>query len=409
MAYLVQDDKQQQNQQQGAAGASAQVAQAAGGGGGFVGTGSPSTAGIGAGGTGGWTNIQAYLNANAGNTKSADYLKSEVGSQFDKEKQSLDKASTESKAQGQAQVDANKIGQDQASKLIEQAGSQYQYGGQPQTQSYQDIVSGVKNKLNAQYSGPSSFQYGLQDPTQNYGSGLQDQQSFKGLMNSLYQGAAGGRIGKGGLSLQQQLDTGNEALDRARQELLSRYTGLTGDVNSTVSQTQKALDDYAKAFVDNQNADRSNIEGLRSGYFGNVQKAKTDYNTAEASAAASAQAYRDALLNPFKGYSSNPMSPEVLAGLMYGFRPSDYYTAGQSADLSSVSGVDTERNRFNAITDMLGLGDYINRTADATHSKYDPNKAYADLVKKGMEQNNPDYAEKKRNIVKQYSGRDLLA
>ena len=155
--------------------------------------GNVSTAGTNAGG-GGWTNIQSYLKANEGNTGTAKALESQVGGTFDQESQNFQNQSQETKQKAQKQVEENKVGQDQASQMIQQASQGYNYGG-PQAQNYNQNVSRLKGALSAQYQGPRDFAYGMGGETQQYGSGLKE--NFGGLMEGVYNKAAGGAMGSG--------------------------------------------------------------------------------------------------------------------------------------------------------------------------------------------------------------------
>jgi hypothetical protein len=285
-----------------------------------------STAGVGSGGTGGWTNIQAYLNANKGDTGSSQLLNNTVGNQFNTEKQKMGDESKSFLDSAQKQVNDSKISNDQANDYINQAAKQYSYqqpgGGAatkdkgdqaeptdllsyqkvtapygggfqwtPQTPGvgeldYDSVVSRMKGALNNAYSGPSSYNYEFGADTQKYGQDLKDNGGFDQLMSGLYSRAAGSPLTGGMYQLQKQLDVNNSNLIDARQKLLAQYAGLEGDRDKTVQDTTAALGSLADQY-------RSNQTALRD-YLG---RKANDFQTSQDQAEADARA---AFQNTFK-------------------------------------------------------------------------------------------------------------
>lgn len=381
MAILPQDDKQ--NTQPGQQGSSANPIAGQGASGSVAGAGPQvSTAGVGAGGTGAWTNIQSYLQANQGNNSSADALNSQVGSSFDKDQKNLNDQSSQAKQQAQSATQATNIGQDQASKMIQQAGGQYQYNpqGGSQSQDYQKSLDPLKTALSAQYQGPNQFSYGLSADSQNYGTGLGSDQGFQGVMNNVYNKAAGGQINSGQLALQNQLDTGNQALADTRNNLLSRYSGLNQGVTDTNSSTQQAIKDAQNQFSTQQQGLRDYLTGASTADKGAIDNAVGGWNTEEDRDMARAQgAAQDYLQNaqsqwlPYYvaqhgGYDPQMGTPQLASGIVGAMQSAlpQTATAGQHADSSTIGGVATQRNEFNAIQDALGLGGNIGHGADVT-------------------------------------------
>lgn len=260
MAYLPEDDKLLKDQQalegqQPGAGGNALV-----GGGGEMGAtvqagpaGSPAGAGA-----GGWTNIQAYLNANKGDTGSATKLQNETSSLFNQEQNKLQQESSQAKTQAKSVVDQS-IGKDQASKLVEQAQQNYSWDGN-KTDPYNQSVNQLKGAYNAEYKAPTQFQYGLGDQTQRYGQGLGNDQAFKNIMKELYNKSAGGQMSQGQMALQEQLDVNNDALNQTRQNLLGQYSGLQNTYQDTVGSTQSELDNYYNQFNQNQQDVRAYLD-----------------------------------------------------------------------------------------------------------------------------------------------------
>lgn len=343
MAYLADDEKQQQpGQDQSSApgqinpgdstnqGASA-LSTAPDAGGNFVSGGSPvSTAGIGSGGTGGWTNIQSYLMANPASQGTATALKSQVGSTFDQEKQNIDKSSQDTQSQAQQNVNQNSLSTDQATKLLQQAGSNYSYSGTP-SDTYSSSVGQLKNAYGAQYSGPTNWSYGLGADAQNYGQGLQNDEGFHGIMNTLYNKAAGGTMGSGAQSLQQQLDQDNPYLNQARSDLQSQWNGLaakdTGYLDSTTAQTNQALQNAQSQFTQNQGQLKTMLSGAADQDKGAIaSQIKKD---------------QDFLQNN----SGNTQDPNST---VWGT-----FDKSSGPNESNVAGVDSQRNEWNAIQDVM--------------------------------------------------------
>lgn len=201
---------------------------------------------------GAWTNIQAYLNANKGNTGSAQYFDNKVNETFEKEKQDAQRQADESKQRANEEVEKAKVGQDQASQIINQTAQNYNYSGQA-SEPYSQGVNQLKTALNADFTGPTSFNYGLSSEAQKYGN-VGDNGAFKNIMEGLYNESAGGQMNRGQLALQRQLDVSNVGLKNARQKALERYAGLNTDINNLATQTTQDLSGMESNFRQNQNA-----------------------------------------------------------------------------------------------------------------------------------------------------------
>jgi hypothetical protein len=262
MAYLVNDkldenqgQNQQGNQPQGS-GASPLV----GGGSSAVGN-NVSTAGVGAGGTGGWTNIQAYLNANQDNSTTANALNNTLGSVFEQEKSKLQSDAQNVKSQAE-QAAQPKITQDQAKSYI---------GDTSKAGEFQDYWG-------SSYGGPNQYSYGTSANVQNYGQGLGSTQGFQGVMTDVYRQAAGGQISPGQLALQRQIDLNNPHLEQARENLSSQYGDLQNAIQSTVGDTNAALSQYRNQYDQSKNDLRSFLEQQAQDEMANYNKFKDTQN-----------------------------------------------------------------------------------------------------------------------------------
>jgi hypothetical protein len=269
---LKQDDDQTQTSGGGSA--------FAGGGGGIISPGPVSTAGVGAGGTGGWTPIQAYLKANQGSTGTAQALRSEVGGELSKERTNLETNADKARSQAQSQVSANKIADPYAQTLIDRAqggGARMPEGGDGTTREGIDTPYGtpedqsktpvqiLKESLTRSYN-PGQFNYGMGAKAQEYGSNLQgNQQGFNAILSALYGKASGGRMGSGMTALQNQLDQDNGAVNAARSDLTNQYKDLNATAFGDQANNQPGLVNQVNAeigqggtreqeFKNNQNA-----------------------------------------------------------------------------------------------------------------------------------------------------------
>lgn len=409
MAFLAQDDKQQQstdpNQQSG------QGAQS-GSGGGFVGGASsgststaPSTAGVGAGGTGGWTNIQSYLQANQ-NSNTGQYLQNSAQDAYNKENQNFQDQSGQAKQQAQTQADSENVNQDAATKMINNAAQNYSYNNQTpsnnaqtgtvpgqttatgngQSDQYNQALQPVQQLLNAKYSGPTSFSYGMGSDAQKYNTGLSDDTAFHGLMNNIYNQAAGGNMNSGALALQQQIDQDNPNLNQTRQNLAQQFTGLQNQEQQGTADTDAAVKAAQQQFGTNQANFRNTLTGIgtqdKSAIDQAVQGFNANTNGGPSSSTVDFSSYKPA------GSDGNQSVTDSAASNLYQSNPlfqkmlNDYAQfQGGGANEQNVSGVDQQRNAYNVVQNALGLGGNIG---------FDPNAAQAGKYTINNDQLNKD-------------------
>lgn len=387
MAFLSQDDKQQQqgqdpNAQSGGQGqAGAGFAGGASSGGGTSVSPGGQNSGPGAGGTGAWTNLQSYLTANAGNTGSADYLKSQVGNSFNQEGQQASSQASQAKQQGQGQLDSQ-MGQDQASKLLSQASQNYSYGSQPQNSAYQDATGQLKTGLTQKYGGPTSFNYQMGNQAQNYGQNLGSDQGFNALMNGMYDRAAGGQMNSGAKMLQQQLDNNNQAVRDARQSLMSQYSGLGNQINQTNQDTTAALQGDAAKYGQNESALKDYLSGRSKNDLGQIDQ--------QVQGAQSQEDKFKNWVNQNDSYNSYQRGRQYISPQQIAAAQNVYNAPTEAVNRNNVSGVDSQKSEFNTLRDVLGLNDaqvtnqdnYTGGTANVfggfnTRSLGDPSNPYS--------------------------------
>jgi len=265
-----------------------------------------SSAGQGAGAGGGFTNIQAYLNANKGDTGSGQALSNTVNSQFNQERDKFAADSSKFLTDAQNQAKQNYIAEPDAQKLIDQAAGLYRYDnkgttggkttfgpgegsqekvtpGQEQTPvdygnnySYDDITKKFQNALTAQYSGPKEYNYGFDTKTQNYGSALKDNASFDNLMTDVYSNAAKTPLTSGQYQLQKQFDVNNESLANARQNLSGSFDQLTKDRDKTVADTTAGLGATEQSYRENQTKLNDFLNNRTNDYDQQISQAESD-------------------------------------------------------------------------------------------------------------------------------------
>lgn len=411
MAFLAQDDKQLQDQTQQQGGQTG-----ASGGGGFVGSGSgatstaPNTAGVGSGGTGGWTNIQSYLAANQ-NSNTGQYLQNQAQKTYDSENQNFQNQSNQSKQQAQDQANSENVGQDAATKMINNASQYYQYNNQPQSNNgatgtvpgqtvttgngqsdqYNQALKPIQQVLSAQYQGPSSFSYGMGSDAQRYANGLSNDQGFHGLMDNVYNQAAGGQMNSGALALQQQIDQDNPNLNQTRQTLNNQFSGLQSQEQQGTQATDAAVKAAQSQFGQNQQNFKSTLEGMGTqdksaidqavqGFNANTQGGPSlndiDFSSlkspyvqdsdpfnkflqAQAQAAMGGTVDQGAVSQGISPLITNgAFDPGELADIKSAITGTAKYNPGNANEMN-VGGVDQQRNAYNSIQDALGLGGNI--------------------------------------------------
>jgi hypothetical protein len=212
----------------------------------------------GAGGSGGWTNVQAYLNANQSNNRTGDMLNSQVGSKINAAESDFGQKYGGFKSAVGSEVERTNLDESAVNDLYSKAAGSFSYGEKPQA--YQESVGKLKAGVQ-EYKGPESFSYTLGDDVKGYGQSLGDDQGFSGLLQNLYKDTAKGQWTSGMNALQRQLDTSDENLHGVRQSLLSKYSGL----DSGVAASAKDSSDLVGSSKTKVNESANRIKGQISG------------------------------------------------------------------------------------------------------------------------------------------------
>lgn len=418
MAFLGQDDKQnQQNQnpsQQGPSGSSdGQVSGA--GTTPLVGTGTNAVSAApslgqsapGAGGGGGWTNIQSYLTANQGNTNASDTLSKQVGGQFAQDKSNIQDQSKQLQDQSSQSAHSNYLAPDQASQMLQQASNMYgganpsapppTYGipenGNQRTaapKSYSDIVGTFRNDLNNPWSGPqANFNPTLSYNTTQYGQALGDDNATNAMMNQLYNTQSGVNLNPGQANLQGVLQQNDPKFQQTRQDLQGQYGQMNPWLQQQSQQTNQAITDAQGQYTGNQKTLHDYLTGSQGTNKSAIDQAVTNWNNtnsnytdpvtgAQSSAMNTANQQLMAALTAAQAQSmqipggvniADPTSgnfntPYALWAQQSGqeypsINLNNYINPGVAANASNVQGVNDQRSHFNTIADIFGSGGQI--------------------------------------------------
>lgn len=303
-----------------------------------------STAGVGAGGTGGWTNIQAYLGANKGDTGSAKNLEDKASTQYQSENSALNTQATDTK--NQAQGEANKINEakDKSKEWVSQSANAYSWDGN-QNDAYKGNVNKLKSATTDQYAGPNNFAYGTSADFQRTNNALGDNKAFGSYMGDIYTQKAGGQLNSGQLALQGQLDVNNQALADTRQNLLKQYAGFGDTVNKTVTDTDAAIKKSREDYGNNQDALKSSLQNLGNEYDTGLKQAEIDAR---------------------KGYNDSYTGGSGLSGTFY-----DRYGGGGDNALTGT----VQNNSVNQLKDLGVWG------SDIAWNNIQKEKEYSDAGK----------------------------
>lgn len=360
----------------------------------------------GSGGVSRWTNIQTYLDANKNTKGSSRVLNQNVGTAFQQDQQRLKQESEGAKAQAKQEVEGNKMGTDKASQLITDiANNSPVVRADPNSGSstgglidnnYYDVIrvdqgqplendpgnpmarsqaiQQIQDVLNAQYGGPDQFNFSYNDQVNQYGQNLGSDPGFKAVMQHLYQNQSGGRMGSGGLALQSQLDQGNEVLQDLRQDLSGQYGQMQSDLGSTLAGTNEALDQYVNQFTTDQQALEDYLLGESENLYSAIDSQRTLFNDQESliDQGKNADAIDWSELEQYvrENYADDydrvlGLNKESFLGNQSVF---DYNPL--QATMENIGGVDMERNKYNAIMEVLDLTDsMIQDQVDAQHGK----------------------------------------
>lgn len=311
-------------------------------------TGQASQAGTG--GSNAWTNIQNYLQANAGNTNSSKFLSDNASKVIGDESQNLTSQAKSASDQGQAQVDSQ-VGTDQASKLISDAAKAGQ-GSDP----WNSTVSKIQGNLNSSYTAPSNFSYGPSSNFQSLSNGLNNDTQFQQYMDSLYNQNAGGEMTQGQQALQQQIDldpTAAAALKGARSQAQSGVNDFNTNLTNTTANANTALANDQTLFGQNQ-------QGLKDYLNTSGATDQTDLNNLVAQwnkqeqtiQAGNMPGDQYGSLNFLYGGTQNGVAGSDNIGENLG--QYNVYRPGGTADTTNVTGGDNDRNQFNVISSILG-------------------------------------------------------
>lgn len=314
-----------------------------------------------------FTNIQAYLNANKGNTGSAGALTGQVNNDINSEQSKFNDQLQKDVTQSDAEKQKTNIGQDQASNLIQQATA-----NGTGSQAYEDSRKALGSALNSQYGGPNSVGYNYGNDFNTYATGLganATPEQRQAAMNNIYRMGSGGQIGAGALALQTQLDTDPQAqaaIESARQGALSNIANYQNQVGTKTTDANNQIAANKAAFGDNQNNLRSYLLGQGQGAESGLNSMVNQYNTEEDAIRNNpALSGRDTYL-----YEENPLNFPGTPNKYYEYlnHPDYYqYQNGNAANIGNVAGGHDIRNKYNFLANVLGVNPIQEAQNESTH------------------------------------------
>jgi hypothetical protein len=244
-------------------------------GGGPQGGGAVSTAGVGAGGQGAWTNIQAYLNANKKDTGSAQALQSKVGGVLGQEKQNLETQAGNTLNQANDQAKTYDDAKANTGEWINKAANAYSWDGQHGDE-YRNTVNKVQGLRNQAYQGPQEFTYGNSQDLSRAGEAVNNDDSFKSYLGDLYKQRTGGQLNSGQASLQNQFDVNNENLANTRNQLKTQLADFDTAKNDTIQKTDAGIHDAQGKYLNQQAGYNDYLSNLQNQYDSSINQQEID-------------------------------------------------------------------------------------------------------------------------------------
>lgn len=221
--------------------------------------------GVGAGGTGGWTNIQSYLNANKKDTGSAQALESKIGSTLQGEQNKLNSEVDKTVQQANETAKTYDNAKNDTKQWVNQAANAYSWEGQ-HGQDYGNNVNKIKGLMTQQYQGPQSFSYAT---SQDYNRGkdaLSNDQGFRSYLGDIYRERSKSPMTSGQLALQNQFDTNNENLAKTRTSLLDRMAGFDSTKDEAIKRADSGIQSAQNKFRNDQSSYNDYLMNLQNEY-----------------------------------------------------------------------------------------------------------------------------------------------
>lgn len=240
---------------------------------------STNTAGVGAGGQGSWTNIQAYLNANKNDTGSAKSLENKVGGVLGQEKEKLDQAATSTINQANDQAKIYDDAKNNTKEWVNKAANAYSWDNQ-HGDDYRNTVNKVQSLRTQQYGGPQNFSYANSADLSRAGEALNQDQAFKPYLDDLYKERTGGKLNAGQAALQNQFDVNNENLNSTRQRLATQIAGFDTTRNDAVKNADQSIQSAQAAFRNGQSGYNDYLQNLANEYDSNINQQEIDARSA---------------------------------------------------------------------------------------------------------------------------------
>lgn len=274
----------------------------------------------GKGGTGGWTNIQDYLNANNVDSGASGAIQSKADSIYGDEKSKIDSGANQALTEAR-----NSVGplwtSGQAKDKVNAAAGAYSWKGE-QADQYKNDANDFKNYLGKNYSGPKDYTYSIGSGADQISDAMKTDDTFNKYMGDYYSDKVKSPLNYGQRALQTQLNVSNDALNTMRDNIIKGRSGLGEYRDATVKDTTKKLSDIESGLVTSQKDIRDGL-GM---YASELDKSEKEQQNAK----------REDLIKRGRPLDGLRSEVEFL----------------RNRDLGK-----TEREKFNTIVDFLGLGD----------------------------------------------------
>lgn len=356
-----------------------------------------------------WVNIGEYLRANQGDQSTSQLMKSQLGGGIEKAKSEIESGANQAKSQSdEARANAGSVGVDKASKLLDDA-------SKAQGAQSQDATNKLKAGLNAQYSGPQSWEYKIDPRLQSRGQALQGQDTNAALLDVASQAASdrGAAYGSGAQALDKQLWNTNAGLQGEIEGYKGQFKNLNDLLSSTSAATNAQLASNAQA-VANEKQKLSEYLGAQKAQEQDIlnkeiirqraaipeaqQTARNQYNALMNDRGLALQAFESGLGGGINqggmwrlGFDPRGMSKDDILKKyesQYKIEPGkfeSYYTPGNVSAPTSFNDMwqapkAQDISRFNALAELLG-GDKITQKNDASlvGPSFDQKKAREEL------------------------------
>lgn len=298
---------------------------------------------------GGWTNIQDYLKANAGNTGTADYIKRDVVGGLDTESKGFEQKAQQYGAdigKSTGVLDKGKTAEQDLSRMAQEAGqAQGTASGMKKAygSSADDWAQSMKAITGGTYGGPQTADYSVSGQTQGLVKAAKE--NPQALLNQVYQKA--GVSGPGMFALQSNLDAGNVATQGALEQAKTAAGQFETRLKGFSDQTNQQIADAKARWANEPQVLKQKLAEIQAG-----ETAKLNAEVARKNAEIAAAPVADPMVRRISGYTGPDSDLQNFE-----LRQADYMTPVSriGADYSNISAGNEVADNAKDILNMLGL------------------------------------------------------